>query len=117
MSHLVPKLKVACFGLFVFLHPLLLWFIFFPSLEYVANNISLEPTALNCHCQRSFKVSRKQCFKNWTRPTGHRSGRVRSFGRDGDRTEVGPLEPAVQLVNRMNLPVQFILIFFKTTSF
>ena len=42
-------------------------------------------------------------------PAGHRTGPVRSFGPDGDRTGVEPVEPAVQPVNR---PVQLILIFF-----
>ena len=43
---------------------------------------------------------------------GHRSGPVRSFGPDGDRTGVGPVEPTVQPVNRTNRPIRLILIFF-----
>ena len=58
------------------------------------------------------KLSHQQCFKNRIGPAGHRSGPVRSFGPDGDRTGVGPLEPTIQPVNRMNRSIQMILIFF-----
>ena len=61
-------------------------------------------------------------------PAGHRTDPVHSFGPDGDRTGVGPVEPAVQLVNRTNRPVPresagsidlnfFFLNDIKTTSF
>ena len=65
------------------------------------------------------KLSHQQCFKNQTGLVGHRSGLAWAFGPDGNQTGVGPLEPTVQPVNRMNRSVQMILIFFykkKTTS-
>ena len=64
MTHLVPKLKVACFRFFVFFFASSLVFFFFffsfSSLEHVANDISFECAALGCHYLISFTVSRKR---------------------------------------------------------
>ena len=69
-------------------------------------------SSIQCEISMVLKTGPDRPVRPVGPPTGHRSGSVWSSFRfgpvirpDGDRTEIGPLEPAVQLVNRTNWPV------------